>query len=350
MFKARHREKLARAADALGLEHDGELLLRGTLGDLDAEVRHWSKSVGDGQEPWTTTRVLFPAPLRMGLRIVPSTIAGRFMARMLDSPGLVSGEKSFDERYRVTATDLRRARAVIQSAAIRHQLLDVHGVGVRDTDARVVERGWTTDAKHLRARLERCVPIARAIATLRPEIPKSEAEERSEAALHALANEVALEVDAPRLWAEGRAGMSSASIAAVYRDDDEYETHTRMMFPEPLGFGLTLTPRHGFWSRVGDWLGMRDLRVGHADFDRSFRLRGQPAGGVVPLFRGEVAGWVVALKETTHELHIDDLGVRVVQLGYPRSTRTLRRDFDACAKVANALAERAFGASRLPYR
>ncbi len=60
-------------------------------------------------------------------------------------------------------------------------------------------------------------------------------------------------------------------------------TRLRAPYINPDGFRFKVY-RHGFFSDMAKWLGMQDIEVGHADFDRDFIIKGTDQGKLRALF------------------------------------------------------------------
>jgi hypothetical protein len=53
--------------------------------------------------------------------------------------------------------------------------------------------------------------------------------------------------------------------------------------------GLRLLPQRGLFSAIGELFGTQDIEVGHALFDSTFKVKGQPEAKVAELLSGTVA-------------------------------------------------------------
>ncbi len=76
-------------------------------------------------------------------------------------------------------------------------------------------------------------------------------------------------------------------------------TRLRAPYVNPGHFQFTIY-RRGFFSEVAKWLGMQDVQVGHADFDRDFIIKGTDEGKLRALFDNPRLRELIAAQPKIH--------------------------------------------------
>lgn len=98
------------------------------------------------------------------------------------------------------------------------------------------------------------------------------------------------------------------------RNRQVYTVASSNITPE-CDLGLTVY-RHGFFSSVGEWMGMKDIDIGDPAFDQAFVIKGDEAPRVQAMFAH--AGLRAALADAHHagaRFHLADNGFRVETTG-----------------------------------
>lgn len=76
-------------------------------------------------------------------------------------------------------------------------------------------------------------------------------------------------------------------------------TRLRAPYVNPDSFRFTIY-RRGFFSDLAKWLGMQDIAVGHADFDRDFIIKGTDASKLRALFDNPALRELIAAQPQIH--------------------------------------------------
>lgn len=357
MFKlfTNHKAGLAVTARTLGLSHDGGYVLSGEHDGIPVGVRLWSQSSGDNTAYYTTVHAGHPVPLRMSLSASRVGAVGRFVRSALGGEDIATGHAEFDTHFHVRANDRLRAVTLLTQPALRDAMLAVLGARrnnlvVSDLSSSITLNSWHSDVEELRAMLNSTFPVASAVRHARGVVPLSDAERRALDALVGTATAAGLSLDAQQLTVTGARGRRQVSVRTLYQPDGGWTTEFEARFPESLGVGLRLLPQRGLFSAIGELFGTQDIEVGHAVFDATFKVKGQPEAKVAELLSGTVADRILHLTEVAKELHVGDEGVRAVAAGLMDETASLVRSIDVVDGLASAIAERAWGGASAPYR
>mgnify|MGYP003574911603 CR=1 FL=1 len=94
--------------------------------------------------------------------------------------------------------------------------------------------------------------------------------------------------------------VSTGKVTVVY-------TRMRAPYVNPDGFRFTIY-RRGFFSEIAKWLGMQDVEVGHAEFDRDFVIKGTDEAKVRALFENARLRELIAAQPEIHLAVKDDEG------------------------------------------
>ncbi|HMJ64310.1 MAG TPA: DUF3137 domain-containing protein [Candidatus Binatia bacterium] len=84
-------------------------------------------------------------------------------------------------------------------------------------------------------------------------------------------------------------------------------TRLRAPYVNPDHFRFTIY-RRGLFSEIGKWLGMQDVEVGHADFDRDFIIKGTEEKKLRALFDNPRLRELIAAQPQIHLTVKDDEG------------------------------------------
>lgn len=76
-------------------------------------------------------------------------------------------------------------------------------------------------------------------------------------------------------------------------------TRLRAPYVNPDGFRFVIY-RRGFFSDIAKWLGMQDIEVGHADFDRDFIIKGTDPAKLRLLFNNQKIRELIAAQPQIH--------------------------------------------------
>jgi len=350
-----HKAGLAVAARTLGLSHDGGHTLSGEHGGIPVGVRLWSQRSGDNTNYYTTVHAAHPVPLRMSLSASRVGALGRFVHSAFGTEDIPTGHAEFDTHYHVRAADRQRAVTLLTQPAVRDAMLGVVGARrnnlvVSDVTSSITLGGWHSDLEELRGMLNSTYPVASAVRYAREVLPLSDAEQRALDSLAGTATATGLLLNPQQLTVTGARGRRQVAIRAIYQPNSGWITEFEARFPQSLGVGLRLLPQGGLLSAIGELFGTQDIEVGHAAFDASFKVKGQPEAKVAELLSGDVADRILHLRQVAKELHVGDEGVRATAAGLMDETASLVRSIDVVDGLAGAIAERAWGGASAPYR
>ncbi|MBK6574600.1 MAG: hypothetical protein IPG17_00060 [Sandaracinaceae bacterium] len=357
MFKlfTNHKAGLAVTARTLGLSHDGGHSLSGEHDGIPVGVRLWTQSNGDNTSYYTTVHAGHPVPLRMSLSASRVGAVGRFVRSALGGEDIVTGHPEFDTHFHVRASDPQRAVTLLTQPALRDAMLSVLGARrnnliVSDLTSSITLNGWHSDVEELRAILNSTYPVASAVRHAREVVPLSDAERRALDSLAGTATATGLALNPQQLTVTGARGRRQLAVRTIYQPDAGWITEFEARFPESLGVGLRLLPQRGLFSAIGELFGTQDIEVGHALFDSTFKVKGQPEAKVAELLSGTVADRILHLNQVARELHVGDEGVRAIAAGLMDETASQVRSIDVVDGLAGAISERAWGGASAPYR
>lgn len=217
-------------------------------------------------------------------------IDGRFDLEAADEGTLAAMLRPRDDDDRRLLQALASEGAVVTDSTVvawgdaqaREQvgLVDV----LRDPFGTLAVRGQSP--KEVAGRLDRLVWIAREVAARRARVPMSPAERARGEAWRAAGAKHGLAFDPRRGTLGGELGGASIAVGiesrlrAMHVEGSHPAFYTSFMatFAQPLGLGLYVDAA-GFFNWLGELVG-RDIVVGHAAFDRAFRVRGAPEDAV----------------------------------------------------------------------
>lgn len=328
-FPARARERLTPVRGAIGCRH----LLAGTWRGHRCQVEHRARG---RQHHELHLVVEIAPPLGLGLYLGPKGTRG-----LVARAKAATNDATIDERFDLEAHDEGALAALLRPRDDDDQrfieVLERERVVVTDStvvafgDAQTREQVSLVDAllnpfgevavrgknaREVADRLDRLVWIAQQVSARRGRIPEAPAERARREAWAAAGGRHGLALDAGSATLGAVIGGARITVGvesrlrAMHVEGSHPALYTSFVatFARPLGLGLYVGAA-GFFNWLGELVG-RDIVVGHAAFDRAFRVRGAPEDAVrarlAPaaevLAAVAAAGWTVVITDDAASL------------------------------------------------
>lgn len=296
---------------------------------------------------YTQVETHLSVPLDLGLSIRQFGLHDRVLH---PAPDQALGNPDFDPIFHVGGDDPERVRHVVGAALQRHVLKQFAGTDLFVSDRSVMVRrlGVVQDERWLRWAVQATSRAGRLLELRRTTCPMAGPLASHRRRWLSFGRVHGLELSETPLGLSGLIEGAEVSVYAARTDRLTYALEIALVFPRPLGLGLSVRPL-GLSDRIAVYLGGDDLRFDEPDFDAAFRVQTQQPEATAERLSPAVRRALLRLRRQVGPPALDDFAIRLRSTRFPKDPAAMPKLVRELLSVAETICANSDGRHG-PYR
>ncbi|CAN5902061.1 hypothetical protein BH11MYX2_BH11MYX2_21890 [soil metagenome] len=322
--------------------------------DVYVGVRTYTTSSGKSSQThyYTYIDLFYETPLKRGLSCATAAGISKFFGSIFGQADMQLGHDKIDYDYKISGLDKQLIAPILTAPEVEQILVTPRGrfaLYIGDAMIRIECPGDVIDVETLQPRVAEIVALARALVAAWRAGPPSAEERAIEPVWRPLCEQKRLALDARGMRATGEKNDLAMRVEVELDEKKGFETVVETSFDPPLAVSLELQTE-GTFSGIKKLFGGQDIEVGHAQFDKTFVVKGKDPQLVKQMLNTDACTHILEVLGRATALRIDDNHVQLRLTGVVADGAQLSSLMEGVARIAGAMVSHRRVTPEGPYR